>query len=35
MAAKARKRVEDLFSWSSVAARTHQFYQELIRNYGR
>jgi starch synthase len=35
MAAKARKRVEDLFSWASVAARTHQFYQELIRNHVR
>lgn len=31
MASKARKRVEDLFSWVSVAARTHQFYQELTR----
>ena len=33
MAAKARKRVEDRFAWSQVAARTHQFYQELIRTH--
>jgi glycogen synthase len=35
MAAKARKRVEDQFAWSQVAARTHQFYQELIGNHAR
>lgn len=33
MAAKARKRVEDQFAWSQVAARTHQFYQELIKSH--
>jgi glycogen synthase len=35
MAAKARKRVEDQFAWSQVAARTHQFYQELIGKHAR
>jgi starch synthase len=35
MAAKARKRVEDQFSWTQVARRTHNFYEELIRNHGR
>jgi starch synthase len=35
MAAKARKRVEDHFSWTQVARRTHEFYEELIRNHGR
>ena len=33
MARKARKRVEDRFAWTQVAARTHQFYQELVRNH--
>jgi starch synthase len=35
MAAKARKRVEDQFSWTQVAKRTHNFYEELIRNHAR
>jgi glycogen synthase len=35
MAAKARRRVEDHFAWTQVAARTHQFYQELTRNHAR
>jgi alpha-maltose-1-phosphate synthase len=34
MSKKARKRVEDHFSWTQVAKRTHQFYQELIRKHG-
>jgi alpha-maltose-1-phosphate synthase len=35
MAAKARKRVEDQFSWTQVAKRTLNFYEELIRNHAR
>lgn len=35
MAQKARARVEERFAWSQVAARTHQFYQELIRRHAR
>jgi glycosyltransferase involved in cell wall biosynthesis len=35
MAHKARKRVEECFAWSQVAARTHQFYQELVKTHGR
>ena len=30
MGAKARKRVEDLFSWRGVARQTMDFYQEII-----
>lgn len=35
MAQKARKRVEERFAWSQVAARTHQFYQELVKSHAR
>ena len=35
MGEKARRRVEEHFAWSQVAARTHQFYQELIQNHAR
>ncbi len=35
MSKKARQRVEKQFAWSQVAKRTHQFYEELIRNHGR
>lgn len=35
MADKARARVEAFYSWTQVARRTHQFYEELIAHYGR
>lgn len=33
MALKSRRRVEDHFSWTSIAAKTVDFYGELIRNF--
>ena len=30
MAAKARARVEQQFSWTSIARQTLEFYQELV-----
>ena len=34
MGARARERVERLFSWASVARRTWDFYHELVRGEG-
>jgi glycogen synthase len=35
MGAAGRKRVEDQFSWASVAERTEQIYREAIEEFGR
>ena len=33
MGAKARRRVEELFSWRQVARQTLDFYQEIIERH--
>jgi starch synthase len=35
MARKARERVERLFSWTAIATRTLQFYEDLVARHAR
>jgi glycosyltransferase involved in cell wall biosynthesis len=35
MSRRARERVEQFFSWSSIARRTLDFYEDLVRQKGR